>query len=260
MIHQLLLFLQSLPVDVTSFMMLVICVGLLLGMLSLFGEAGVVVYICIAVVAANIQVLKLVSYPWMPEPVAFGTVVYSTTFLATDMLAEFYGRKQANRSILLGFSACVLMTVMMFLTLGVKPLGLSGAASEVLGDNHAHMVALFLPAPGILIASLTAYGISQYLDVAVFTMLSKLLERRFLGVRTNIATLLAAFIDNALFSILAFIILAPQPLPWDVVLKTYILSTFVMRGVIAILCTPGMYLARYCVSRYSLSDKNVFKF
>ena len=63
---------------------------------SLFGEIGLYIYSAIAIIVANIQVLKLVKFSFFSEPIALGTVLFASTFLCTDILAEYYGAKKAR--------------------------------------------------------------------------------------------------------------------------------------------------------------------
>ena len=82
---------------------------------KLFGEVGLYIYTVIAIIAANIQVLKIVKFSFFEEPIALGTILFASTFLCTDILAEYYGAKSARKNILLGFSGFLLMTILMLL-------------------------------------------------------------------------------------------------------------------------------------------------
>ena len=91
-------------------------------MLRLFGPAGIYIYMAIAIVGANIQVLKPVQFSVYSHPIALGTILFTSTFLCTDILAEFYSPKTARKAIFLGFAAMLLMTIFMTLNLGFRPL------------------------------------------------------------------------------------------------------------------------------------------
>ena len=70
--------------------------------LRLFGEVGLYVYTVIVIIVANIQVLKAVKFSFFHESVALGTVLFASTFLCTDILAEHYGVKKARKNVLIG--------------------------------------------------------------------------------------------------------------------------------------------------------------
>lgn len=242
--------LNSAPPELIWALLLVACYGAVLTMQRLFGAAGLYVYVAVAVLVANIQVLKVVQFSVFQDPVALGTIMFASTYLATDILNEHYGRAAARRAVWLGFSALALMTVFMTLTLGFQPLGLAAAGDELAWavHNHDHMSALFLPQPVFLIAGMTAYLVSQLNDVWLYRWIRGRTGARMLWLRNNASTMVSALIDNVVFSVLAWVVLAPEPLGWEPLIFTYILGTYVLRVAVAALDTPFLYLSRRCVA------------
>jgi len=231
--------LQALSAESLSFLTFSVCVASVLLLFRLFGAPGLYLYNAVIVIAANIQVLKVAPFLFSPEPVALGTVTFATTYLATDLLTEHYGKKVAQKSVWMSFAAHILMTLMMILVLGYH---------EPTGDKvHKAMVTLFAPSPRILLAGLLAYVISQFLDIFLFEWISRLTQRRQLWLRTNVAMLLSGLVDNALFSIFAWVILSPEPIGLSKLIFTYILGTYLARVIVAFLSTPVMYLSYWCL-------------
>ena len=109
------------PIIITWIIFLFFCLLAILFLLKFFGEVGIYLYTTIAVIAANIQVLKIVDFPFFYNPIALGTILFATTFFATDILTEYYGVKFARRNILISFVGFLLMTIIMLFTLGFKP-------------------------------------------------------------------------------------------------------------------------------------------
>ena len=72
---------------------------------------------------------------------------------------------------------------------------------------------------------------------------------RFLWLRNNISTILSSLIDNTVFSILAWIILNPNPETFYNVIMIYILGTYILRIFIAFIDTPFMYLSKIFLPR-----------
>jgi len=64
----------------------------------LFGKAGIYAWTAIAMILANIQVMRTVQLFGMVT--AMGNIIYGTTFLATDILSENYGKKEAKKAVL----------------------------------------------------------------------------------------------------------------------------------------------------------------
>jgi uncharacterized integral membrane protein (TIGR00697 family) len=247
MINSLIASLQSLPTEISSFIALVLCLGTMLLMLRAFGALGLVVYSVLAIVTSNIQVLKVVSYNILPDPVAYGTITFATTFIANDILTEYYGRTIAFKNILLGFASMVIMAVFMISALGINP-ALPSEAIDLyasVAENHNHMLALFSPTVALFIASTSAYLISEFMDVWVFTFLKNLTHRHLTWARTTLATILATTVDNTVFNLIAWVVLAPVALPWPVVWNSYIVGTLLMRILIAFICSPCVGWAKH---------------
>lgn len=239
-------FLQGLPPEALWPAMLLVCFASLVILYRVFGVVGAQVYAVVAVLGANLQVLKAVQFSFFPEPVALGTVMFASSYLATDLLAERHGPRTARTAVFLGFAGYFVFVATMLLTLGFAPLTAETAGESMAWavENQAHLEALFLPAPGLFAAGMIAYLTSQLHDVWLFDRLKRQFGGRHLWLRNNLSTMVSALVDNTIFSVLAWIVFAPDPLPWSTVLFTYILGTYVLRLVIALLDTPFLYLAR----------------
>lgn len=248
---------HSLPPEAIWFTLLGFSFASILLMLRMFGAAGLYVYIAIAIIAGNVQVFKAVKFSVFDTPVALGTILYASAYLCTDILNEFYGPKAARKSIYMGFMAMLLMTVFMLLTVAFKPLSPTEAANgmEWAVENHIHIAAVFSSTPILFIASMAAYLCSQLNDVWMYSFFKKLTNGRYLWLRNNGAAAISAFIDDVIFSVLAWVVLAEEPIEWGILWGTYILGTYALRLVVAILDTPVIYLAKYCRGDYSYAKK-----
>jgi len=242
--------------EVVWFIMLILCFFSILIFLRLFGYVGLYVYSAIAIIAANIQVLKQANFNlfssinekiipfYEPSPIALGTILFASTFLCTDILSEYYGKEKARKNVLIGFCSFFLMTVLMLLTIGIQP-----AAGEWVSMVQESLAILFTPMTSIFVASMIAYLISQYFDIWFFSYLKTISSNKLLWLRNNVSTALSSLIDNTIFSIFAWIILSPNPFPLSDVIMTFILGVYLLRVFIAILDTPFIYLAKYFIPK-----------
>jgi len=235
--------LHALPPEAVWAMMLMAAYSGPLILLRLGAAAGLQVWIAVAVIAANLQVLKVVPFTLFPGPVAEGTVVFASTFLATDLLAEHYGEAEACRGVWLGFSAHLAMTLLMLLALGYRPLSAEEAGEGLAWalPYHAHLSAIFSPAPALFVAGLVAFLASQMLDIRLFGVLRAKTGGRHLWLRNTLSTITSALVDGTIFSVLAFRTFAAEPVPWDALLRSYILGAWLQRVLLAVLDTPFMY-------------------
>jgi queuosine precursor transporter len=230
-------YMQSLSGETLSFLSFGAGVIAMLFMFRYFGLAGLYVYSSAATITANIQVLKLMNMNLMPEYVALGTATFSTIFLCNDIITEHYGKEAAKKNIWLSFSTQLLVTITMVIAIGFK---------EVEGNSaHGAISELFLPSPRLLVASLTAFVISQLFNINIFSWLSKFYHKKLLWLRSNAALMISELIDNIIFSVLAWVILSPTPVSTSVLIYTYILGTYILRVVFALFSTPVIYWSHY---------------
>jgi queuosine precursor transporter len=246
--------LQTLAPELLLLGQAVFCFSAILLMTRLFGASGLCAYIVTAIIAANVEVLKPVQFTFYDHPVAMGTVLFSSTYLATDILAEHYGRETARRAVFIGLAAYFLFTVMMMIALGFSPVSAEQAGETMAWalPMHGHIAALFTPAPALFIAGMTAYLVSQLFDVWIYQRIRGLTQGRHLWLRNNASTMISALVDNTIFSVMAWVVLAPEPIGWDALLFTYILGTYGLRVALSLLDTPFMYLSRLALARPSL--------
>ncbi len=235
--------LHALPPEAVWAMMLVVAYTGPLALLRVGGASGLKVWIAVAVIAANLQVLKVVPFTLFAGPVAEGTVVFSSTYLATDLLSEHYGEREARSGVWLGFSAHLAMTVLMLLALGYRPLSAEEAGEGLAWalPFHDHLAAIFSPAPALFAAGIVAFLTSQMLDIRLFGALRLATRGQHLWLRNTFSTIVSALIDNTIFSVLAFRLFAADPVPWDALVRSYIFGAWLQRVVLALLDTPFMY-------------------
>ena len=232
------------PIIVSLLTFLVAYISVIL-FAKFFGEGGIYVFIVLAIVGANIQVLKVIQFSFLSHPVALGTEFFAASYLATDILNEVYGKRAAKKGVFVGFAGMLFWTVAVLLTLSFRP---------IKGDEmHQAMKTIFSPAPIFLIASLISYLISQLNDVYLFSAIKKKTAGKKLWLRNNVSTLVSALLDNIVFSTLAFFIFPRfisgfDPVPFKTLIFTFILGTYLFRVFAAFFDTPFMYLAKKVLS------------
>lgn len=217
------------------FGMLVVNFVFILTAFRLWGKIGLFAWVPISIIVANIQVTKNVTLFGLEA--TLGNIVYATSFLATDILSEFFGKKEAYKAVGIGFFSLVAMTVLMQLALIFTP-----SPSDIV---HGSMTAIFSLMPRIALASLVAYLLSNLHDVWAFAYWKeKKPGRKTLWMRNNFSTFISQLIDTVIFTTIAFL----GVYPWEVLLQIGI-STYLLKWIVAVLDTPCIYLARSWVDR-----------
>ena len=209
--------------------MLVLNFVVILGVYRFFGRSGLYAWLPISVIIANLQVLKTVELFGITA--SLGNIVYATSFLATDILSENYGKKDAARAVGIGFVALLSLTLMMSLALLFDPSPIDFAQES--------MANLFTLLPRIAAAGFIAYLVSQVHDVWIYALLKKRRpQRRWIWLRNNLSTMISQAIDSVIFVTIAFAGVVPRREFLQIVLSTYLL-----KWLVAAADTPLVYLA-----------------
>jgi len=195
----------------------------------LFGKIGLYVWTAVAVILANIQVLKMVQMFGLVT--ALGNVIYSSVFLATDILNENHGKKDAQKAVWIGFIIIIFTTILMQLTLHFIPFE---------PDEYSESIrVIFSLFPRITFASIVAYLISQSHDVWFFAKLKKKHKGKHLWLRNNLSTITSQLIDNIIFTSIAFI----GVVPGEIIIQIFFTS-LILKYLVAVFDTPFIYLAK----------------
>ncbi|AIG27011.1 VUT family protein [Brevibacillus laterosporus] len=196
-----------------------------------FGKVGLYAWIGFATVLANIQVVKIVEL--FGFAMTLGNTMYATIYLCSDLLNEKYGQEQAKKAVWFGFFTLIATTIIMQMALRFVP------HPEELAKQDA-LAMIFGIMPRLVIASLTSYFISQFLDVRIYTFLKKICPKpNQLWIRNNGSTLISQFVDTVLFCTIAFLGVLPMDTWFDILLTTYLI-----KFVVSAASTPILYIAR----------------
>ncbi|MEK7093853.1 MAG: queuosine precursor transporter, partial [Patescibacteria group bacterium] len=155
-------------------------------------------------------------------------LIFSVTFLLTDIVNEQFGKKETQRMILIAlFSQIALIT---FSYLVLKTTG------APFFENQAAFEAVFGSVPRIIIASLIAFYISENIDAHLFQWLKNLTHGKHLWMRNTFSSIPAMFIDSILFVTIAFYGVMP--------VVPLITGQSIIKWLVGIIDIPFMYLSR----------------
>lgn len=205
--------------------------ALLLLAFTLWGKNGIIAMISSNVVIMNIFVLKGIVLFGLDA--TGGNVLYASIYLGTDIISEYYGKKEAQRAVFIGFFISIFFLIASRFILMFKP-----APWDLYHGSMAH---LFTPVWRIIGASMLAYILSQNLDVISYIWL-KTKYPRHLWLRNNASTWTSQIMDTVVFCTAAFAGVYETN-----VLLGIILSTYILKIIVAALDTPFLYLTKLVV-------------
>jgi len=204
-------------------------------MFKLFGKQGLYCFTPIATIAANIEVLILINAYGIE--MTLGNVLFSSTFLCTDILSEIYGKESAKKAVFIGVCSSLL-----FLTFSQLWLLFTPSENDFAMTS---MQTIFSNTPRLMMASLVVYAIVQVIDVWLYHAWWKLTQkltgkhRSFLWLRNNGSTMISQLANTILYTIFAFWGVYPNETIWQIIISSYAIFF-----IISLIDTPFIYFAR----------------
>lgn len=204
--------------------------ALFLACYRLFGKNGLYAWIGAAVVLANIQVVKTIEMFGLV--MTLGNTIYGTIYMTTDLLNEKYGAKEAKKAVWFGFFILIMSLIIMQMVLYFEP--------QPEDISQESLETIFGLLPRIALGSITAYLVSQTLDVQIFSRLKKKYPaRNQLWIRLNGSIGISQLLDTLTFCLIAFAGEYSWDIWWQIALTTYLI-----KFVVSVAATPVIYIAR----------------
>ncbi len=148
--------------------------------------------VCIAGVLGNKQVAL------GPLAVEAGIFAFLMLVITSSAVAELHGRDTANKLVLIGFVPLVASLLLTLVVLAVP------ASPDMDPTRLAAFNTMMEGTPRIWVAGIIAYGISQMLNVTIFSWLKGREGGNLLWLRAGAASVLSQIVDTLLFISIAF--------------------------------------------------------
>ena len=165
-----------------------------------------------------------------PWPFGAGILFFPVSYVIDDVLTEVYGYARARRAIWAGFAALAFMAVMEW-TVVHLPVAEGwtgqGAYERVFGAGWR-----------IILASMTAFWVGDFLNSVVLAKMKILTRGRYLWTRTIGSTIIGEGADSLIFYPLAFYGMLDWPIE---TLGAVMLSQFVLKVGWEVVLTPVTY-------------------
>jgi uncharacterized integral membrane protein (TIGR00697 family) len=221
--------------EILWFLTIFIDLGFAILLFRLFGRQGLYASIVISLLLANLQGPKLTEIFGMQT--SMGVILYSSIYFATDLLSERYGRKEANRAVMIGFVVSIIFIVMTSISLMYLP-STNPNTTDFAQSIHQATSTLFNFSPRFVFGSLLAYFISQHLDVWIYHYVKAKTKGKHLWLRNNLSTMISQAADTLIYGVVVW---------WGIVdfstAMQLALAKYMFKVIIAIVDTPFLYWA-----------------
>lgn len=193
---------------------------------------------------------------------AIGVLPYPLTFLCTDLISEFYGRRRANWVVTVGLLLNLWVVFILWLG-GILPqvpvmdpgTGLPpidnmtiDAAGKLVDNEGFAFYRMRMLTFGAVVASMIAYLAAQFCDVYLYHFWKRVTKGKWLWLRNNGSTMISQLVDTTAVILITHFYANALPLPPDgrdlwTHLMIFIATGYVFKFVIALLDTIPLYLA-----------------
>jgi queuosine precursor transporter len=227
--------------------------GLFLGSLAMLNILGITRFVDLTFSVGSLTV---------PVSVAVGVLPYPLTFLCTDFISEFYGRRRANLVVLMGLVLNLWIVFILWLGGALPGFEAIDPATGSIARDAAGRLPVFYEVQaltfGAVAASMCAYLAAQFCDVFLFHFWKRVTKGRHLWLRNNGSTLISQMVDTVAVILITHYYAAALPIRQDEPLAPqlifFIASGYGFKLAAALLDTIPFYAGVGLLSRYLQLD------
>lgn len=176
-----------------------------------------------------------------PYLMSIGILPWPIVFVTTDLINEYFGEKGVKKLSLITASLIAYVFVLLFFALKIP---------AVKGTNlvtDAQFNGVFGQSMWIIVGSITAFLVSQLIDVTIFHFFKNKTGNKMIWLRSTGSTVISQLFDSFIVLGIAFWMTGKMTT------EVYIASAFTgyfVKLIIAILLTPLVYLGHSIIEKY----------
>jgi queuosine precursor transporter len=176
---------------------------------------------------------------------SIGILPWPIVFITTDLINEYFGEKGVKKLSLITASLIAYCFILLYFALKIP---------AVKGENlitDAQFNGVFGQSMWIIVGSITAFLVSQLIDVSIFHFVKNRTGDKMIWLRSTGSTVISQLFDSFIVLGIAFWMTGKMTT------EVYILSAFTgyfVKLIIAVLLTPLIYLGHYIIEKYIHSE------
>ncbi|WP_417367500.1 queuosine precursor transporter [Flavobacterium beibuense] len=181
-----------------------------------------------------------------PYVMSIGILPWPVVFLTTDLINEYFGRKGVRRLSFITAGLIAYCFIVLYLALQIP------AAKGFNTVSNEQFTAVFGQSMWIIVGSITAFLVSQLIDIAIFHFFKQRTGNKMIWLRTTGSTVISQLFDSFIVLGIAFW------LTGKIDTTTYIASAFTgyfVKLIIAIVLTPLIYVGHAWIRKYIEPEK-----
>lgn len=179
-----------------------------------------------------------------PAVMSIGILPWPIVFITTDLINEYFGKKGVRRLSIITAVLIAYTFLVLFFAMKIPSTNISTVTTEQFN-------AVFGQSQLIIIGSITAFLVSQLIDVSIFHFFKRRTGDKKIWLRSTGSTVISQLFDSFIVLGIAFW------LPGIMDTKTFFLSAmtgYSVKLAIAVLMTPMIYLGHNLINKYIAKD------
>lgn len=178
-----------------------------------------------------------------------GVLLWPLEFIMTDIVNEYYGPRAVKRISYIAVGLILYAFLMFYVAMGVPAADFwyGSGVQDGIPDMSKAFNGIFGQGMWIIAGSLTAFLVSQIVDVTVFQKIKKITGEKKIWLRATGSTLVSQLVDSFIVLFIAFKI--GKGWSWQLVFAICIIN-YAYKFTMAIILTPLIYLVEHRIEKY----------
>jgi queuosine precursor transporter len=182
-----------------------------------------------------------------------GVLLWPLEFIITDVVNEYYGPRAVRRISYIAVALISYAFLMFYLAIKIPPADFwigSGTTNHI-GNMDDAFASIFGQGMWIILGSITAFLVSQIVDVTVFHRIKKATGENKVWLRATGSTVVSQLVDSFIVLFIAFKI--GKGWSWQLVLAICIVN-YTYKFAMAVILTPLIYFMEKRIENYVGAD------
>ena len=185
-----------------------------------------------------------------------GVLLWPLEFIMTDIINEYYGPKAVRRISFIAVGLILYAFLMFYMAMAVPPADFwyGTGAHDGVPDMSKAFNSIFGQGMWIIAGSLTAFLVSQVIDVTVFHKIKKVTGEKKVWLRATGSTLISQLVDSFIVLFIAFKI--GKGWTFQKVLAIGMVN-YAYKFSVAVILTPVIYIIEHRIEKYFGADLTI---
>jgi queuosine precursor transporter len=171
---------------------------------------------------------------------SIGIILWPVVFLLTDIINEYYGKKGVRRLTYITVGLIAYTYVLITIAMNMKATSFSPVQDDVFQT-------VFGQSQWIIVGSITAFLVSQLVDVYFFWIFRKMTKGKMIWLRATASTVISQLFDTFIVQFIAFVL--PGKWAFDEFLKNASIG-YLFKLMVALALIPVIYFLHNVIHKY----------